>query len=78
MYRPVNSAKDSQGGVIKIGDKVEWLDFYNYNKPTGVIATVLKIRKQGYDGTILTCDKSTGWNKVFKEIRAKHTIKRGC
>jgi len=77
MYKKCKTAKDSQGNILKIGDKIEWLNFYNNNIPTGIIATILAIHKQGYDGTILTCDKGAKWNKIFKEIRAIYTLKRG-
>ena len=75
MYKQVNTAKDRQGKIIKIGDNVEWIDIYT-KKLTGIIAKVLSIHKQGYDGTILTCNKGADYNSIFKTCRASDTIKR--
>lgn len=78
MYKIVNSAKDNDGNIIKVNDLVEMISIYTH-KLTGQIVKVIQIHKQGYDGTILTCDKAVDpdTSKYHNSGRAKYFIKRG-
>lgn len=57
MTKLAKTATDANGKKIRIGDKIEAMDIYS-EQWTGRIVEVIKIHRQGYDGTIVTTTPS--------------------
>jgi hypothetical protein len=53
--RNAKTATDSKGQKVRVGDTVRAINGRD-DKPTGPPVRVVKIHRQGYDGTILTTD----------------------